>query len=74
MNRLYSWVSRRPKLAFWVTALSAAFIGIGIGGASAADQAPVETGAAAAAWTAEAEAGAASWPRSPASATSSRRR
>lgn len=32
----------RPKLAFWVTALSAAFIGLGIGGASAADQSAID--------------------------------
>jgi hypothetical protein len=35
---LFGWVQRKPKLAFWVTAVVACLVGIGIGAAGGTDQ------------------------------------
>ena len=43
-GRFFRWVSRSPKVAFWVTVVTALVLGIGIGGASATDQTAADQG------------------------------
>jgi hypothetical protein len=41
-GRLFAWVARKPKTAFWVIALAALFLGAAIGGSGGVDQSKLE--------------------------------
>src|SRR3954454_9392258 len=39
---LFAWVARKPKTAFWVTAITALILGIMIGGSGGTDQSKLD--------------------------------
>lgn len=41
-GRVIAWVARKPKTAFWVTALTALFLGVAIGGSGGVDQSKLD--------------------------------
>src|SRR3954467_6755068 len=41
-GRLFAWVARKPKTAFWVTAITALILGIMIGGSGGTDQSKLD--------------------------------
>jgi hypothetical protein len=41
-SRLFTWVARKPKTAFWTTAVVALFLGVAIGGSGGIDQSTLD--------------------------------
>jgi hypothetical protein len=48
-GRLFAWVARKPKTAFWVTAIAALFLGVAIGGSGGTDESKLDAATASAA-------------------------